>query len=307
MDSRFLKSLIAVIDSGSIAEAARLEHLTAAAISQRIKALEIELNVELLCRNGPSAKATEACLRILPRARQIVAEVASLKADIQNAELASTLRLGLIPSQLSAGFLNKIDRLHQKFPFTRVSLSQNTSRLLYASLVKGELDAVIIEEPDFELPKTIKAFLLRREPLVLLSKEPPQGDLDDYLRSHRYIEYLPDPFIANIAEQYLSSKQLQLKSSCDTGSLQAIKMMVADGGGVSLVPRWQDLDELGDDCVMTTIPDINLARNIVLLVAKSYGKPDLFEQLHLLLRTEQTQAEPTQPERCTMQVRLAVA
>lgn len=290
MDSRFLKSLIAVIDSGSIAEAARLEHLTAAAISQRIKALEIELNLELLCRSGSSAKATEACLRILPRARQIVSEVAALKADIQSAELASTLRLGLIPSQLSAGFLNKIDGLHQEFPLTRVSLSQNTSRLLYASLNKGELDAIIIEEPDFELPKNIDAFLLRHEPLVLLSKEAPRDDIDSCLRSHRYIEYLPDPFIANIAAQYLASKQLQLKSSCDTGSLQAIKMMVADGGGVSLVPRWQGLEEACEECVMTLIPNVDLARNIVLLVAKAYGKLELFGHLHQLLKSEQVQA-----------------
>lgn len=283
MDSRFLKSLITVIDHGSIAEAARLEHLTAAAISQRIKALEIELNLELLCRSGTCAKPTEACLRILPRARQIVAEVAALKSEIECAELASTLRLGLIPSQLSAGFLGKMDALHQEFPSTRVSLSQNTSRLLYASLNKGELDAIIIEEPDFDIPKSMAAFLLRREPLVLLSKETPSVNIDSCLRSHRYIEYLPDPFIANIAAQYLERKQISLKSSCDTGSLQAIKIMVADGGGVSLVPLWLGLEEAGTGCVVTSIPDSDLARNIVLLVNRSYGKPELFQRLQQLI------------------------
>jgi len=43
LDSRYLKSLIKVIDCGSIADAARAEHLTAAAISQRIFALEKNL------------------------------------------------------------------------------------------------------------------------------------------------------------------------------------------------------------------------------------------------------------------------
>jgi len=38
LETRYLKSLIAVVDSGSIADAARAEHLTAAAVGQRVQA-----------------------------------------------------------------------------------------------------------------------------------------------------------------------------------------------------------------------------------------------------------------------------
>ncbi|MBN3728046.1 LysR family transcriptional regulator, partial [Burkholderia sp. Ac-20379] len=50
METRYLKSLLAVVDSGSIADAARVEHLTAAAIGQRVQALERELGFALLSR-----------------------------------------------------------------------------------------------------------------------------------------------------------------------------------------------------------------------------------------------------------------
>ena len=78
MDTRYLKSLIAVVDCGSIARAARLENLTAAAVSQRILALERQLGLELLVRIGHEAKPSLACLDLLPRARAIVNEVALL-------------------------------------------------------------------------------------------------------------------------------------------------------------------------------------------------------------------------------------
>jgi DNA-binding transcriptional LysR family regulator len=45
MDIRFLESLIAVVETGSIAGAARLQYLTAAAVSQRIQALEKEIQL----------------------------------------------------------------------------------------------------------------------------------------------------------------------------------------------------------------------------------------------------------------------
>jgi DNA-binding transcriptional LysR family regulator len=44
MDTRFLESLVTVADSGSIAEAARRLNLTPAGVTQRIRALENEID-----------------------------------------------------------------------------------------------------------------------------------------------------------------------------------------------------------------------------------------------------------------------
>ncbi|MFL6719014.1 MAG: LysR family transcriptional regulator, partial [Burkholderiaceae bacterium] len=52
MDTRFLESLVTVVEQGSIAEAARRLNLTPAAITQRIQALERELGTALLMRSG---------------------------------------------------------------------------------------------------------------------------------------------------------------------------------------------------------------------------------------------------------------
>ena len=52
MDIHFLGNLLLVVDTGSMAEAARRVGVTPAAIAQQVQALERELGVPLLVRAG---------------------------------------------------------------------------------------------------------------------------------------------------------------------------------------------------------------------------------------------------------------
>jgi DNA-binding transcriptional LysR family regulator len=60
MESQFLESFVAVIEHGSIAEAARHLDLRPAAISLRIRSLESEFGTPLLHRSGRTMVAIEA-------------------------------------------------------------------------------------------------------------------------------------------------------------------------------------------------------------------------------------------------------
>ncbi|MEK6205629.1 MAG: LysR family transcriptional regulator, partial [Amylibacter sp.] len=50
-----MESLVAVVEGGSISAAARGQGLTATAVSQRIRALEVEFVADLLIRSGHAA------------------------------------------------------------------------------------------------------------------------------------------------------------------------------------------------------------------------------------------------------------
>ena len=82
MDLRFVSSLIAVIDQGSLAEAARHEGITASAISQRVAALEAELRVPLLQRAGRVVQPAPQCRAVLPRLGQMVHLQDRLRIDL---------------------------------------------------------------------------------------------------------------------------------------------------------------------------------------------------------------------------------
>lgn len=90
MDVRFLKSLVAVVETGSIAAAARRENRTAAAISQRVQALERTLGCTLLLRTAHAIRPSDQCLLLLPRIQAIIEQASELQHDLSQDGLTGT-------------------------------------------------------------------------------------------------------------------------------------------------------------------------------------------------------------------------
>ncbi|MBP0597446.1 LysR family transcriptional regulator [Herbaspirillum sp. LeCh32-8] len=282
MDSRYLKSLIAVVESGSIADAARTEGLTAAAVSQRIQALERELEVQLLSRTGHAARATEACLALLPRARRIVAEVAQLADDADDEGLTGTLRIGAISTALTGMLPGVLRTLTEQAPGLRPAIVPGTSRSLYQALLAGEIDAAILVAPPFELPRTLRAQSLRQEELILLARRKLRGDAAALLRQQPYIRYDPSAWGGLPAQRYLDDQGLQPSLLCDLDALETIAMLVADGVGVSLVPRWNGLEKLAAGCRMEAVEAHQAGlyrRDIILLTPLQGARPNMLRLL----------------------------
>lgn len=78
LDPRQCEAVLAVIESGSFEQAAVSLHLTASAVSQRVRALEIFLGTPLVMRTRP-CRATPAGRRLL----QYLQRVQSLEDDLQ--------------------------------------------------------------------------------------------------------------------------------------------------------------------------------------------------------------------------------
>lgn len=93
LDSRQCAALLAVIDSGSFEQAAMLLHLTPSAVSQRVRALEIQLGSPLLVRSRP-CRATHAGQRLLQHLRRVQLLEQDLQADFSG-EQAELLSIGI--------------------------------------------------------------------------------------------------------------------------------------------------------------------------------------------------------------------
>jgi DNA-binding transcriptional LysR family regulator len=104
MDTRFLETLVTVVECGSLAEAARRLNLTASAVAQRIQALETEIGISLLARSGRTVHPATAAVAVLERARTIQREIRDLKSVAASGILSGELRLGVVPSMLT-GFV----------------------------------------------------------------------------------------------------------------------------------------------------------------------------------------------------------
>lgn len=76
MDTAFLANLLLVVDTGSMAEAAR------------------RVGVTLFVRSGRMVIPTEAGHRVIERARGLVADFADLRAHALEGEVTGELRIG---------------------------------------------------------------------------------------------------------------------------------------------------------------------------------------------------------------------
>src|SRR4051812_33817486 len=101
MDTRFLESFLSVVESGSMAEAARRLSLTPAGVAQRLRALEGELGARLVVRAGRNATPTEAGVAVVERARRVLADVRDLAAVAADDGLAGGLRVGAVPTAIT--------------------------------------------------------------------------------------------------------------------------------------------------------------------------------------------------------------
>lgn len=239
MDTRFLETFLLVVDSGSIAEAARKLNVTSAAVAQRMRTLEDEIGFPLIMRNGRTVCATEAGAAISDRVRDFVAQIRDLKTPPGRKVVTGDLRLGAIATAVTGFLPNLLLRLSDHHPDIEVLVTPGASSSLYSQVLAGELDAAIIVDPPFELPKTCSWRQLYAEPLVLLKPRGLYGDdVDHILSTQPFIRYDARSWGGLLVEAYLRKAGLRPKERYELDAPDAIAVLVDRGLGVALVPDW---------------------------------------------------------------------
>ncbi len=292
MDLSFLQSLICIVDSGSMAQAARIQQLTPAALRQRVSALERELSAPLLTRSGHTSLPTQACINLLPRARHMLREWALLQEDIDTSGISGQLKIGAISTALTGLMPKALKALAKQAPKVTPFLKPGSSADLYAALLSEQLDAVLAVAPPFALPKSIHAVRLRREPLVLISAKAstkPITPIKQQFAKELYIRYDAASWGGRFAQQYIADQRLAPRLLCDLDGLEAIALMVAQGLGISLVPQWPGLSDLANKLHITPIAGQKYHRDIVLMVRQPSLQNEKIKLLSSLLK-EQKQA-----------------
>ncbi|OWQ90809.1 LysR family transcriptional regulator [Roseateles aquatilis] len=239
MDTQFLNTFVAVVDHGSMAAAARLLNITPAAVAQQIRTLEREIGAPLIARVGRTVNVTESGSRILQRARDLLRDVADLSAVANDDATAGELRLGAGTNALTGMLPDILARMVERFPRIKVFIKPGYSPDLHRSVENGELDAAIVLQAPFALPKTCDWELLREEPLVVLAPARMAGrDPHELLATEPLIRYDRSQWGGRQADQYLRLVGITPRERFELNALNAIAVMVDRGLGVSLVPDW---------------------------------------------------------------------
>jgi DNA-binding transcriptional LysR family regulator len=284
MDIRYLESLIVVADLGSISKAALAQHLTSAAIGQRIAVLEKHFGVLLLDRSSYKATPTPACLNLLPRARQVVNDFHEMESTVSCIGLSGKFNLGAISTILTGVIPSAMRHLAQVAPGLFLQVKPGTSQSLFNDLDKGEIGAAIICLPP-ELPRGFAVHLLRDEHLVLLSRNAAGRTIREKLERNSYICYDSQSWGGAKAAEYIRDKNIRAEPTYELDALEAIEKLVIQGMGVSLVPHWTGLDLEQENLTANVIKDKKYCRRIVLITRRHDSRTQFVEALLSALRS----------------------
>ena len=240
MDMRFLQSFVAVVERGSIAEAARRLDLAPTTVAQQIRALEDDIGSQLITRAGRTVKATVVGIRIMDRAQALLRDVRDLRSSASDTGLpAGPLRLGATPTALMGLLPPILRRWMQTHPGIPIYIEPGTSAVLLSRVLTGELDAAFLVHPAFDLPKTCAWRLLHEEPLILLTPRAMRvAEPLETVARQPFIRYDRSVVAGKMADDYLRSKGVRPKVQFELDGIEHIAKLVAEGFGVSVLPDW---------------------------------------------------------------------
>lgn len=280
MDTRFLESFVVVATSGSFAEAARRLNLTATAVSQRVRVLEAELGVKLVTRVGRTIRPTEAGAAVCNKAANFLSQLRDLRTIYTDAQVVGELRIGAISTILTGLLPRALAALVKVNPGVEVHITPGSSSDLYHKVLRQELDAALIMQPPFDLPKVCDWVELRREPLLLLTAEEVEAaDTNTILRTHPFIRCDRSTWGGQQIDRYLRDHEIYPDERFELDTLEVIATLVDANLGVALVPDWPSPWPGGLSLRRQVISNSRYARRIGILWTRSGARDRLIKML----------------------------
>jgi len=274
MDTRQLKTLLAIQSHGTFAQAAEVVHLTPSAVSQQIHALEDELRVTLFDRGTRPPSITPDGLQVIEMARDILRREEDTKASLRGDQIAGTLLLGSVRSSALNLLPSAMVQMRQRYPDLKPSLRVSLSSTLISDVAAGRLDAAIVAE-HLGFPSALRWSPFLREPLWLIL--PPGVESSDpleLLNTRPYIRFRSAVPLANLIDTELSRLGVVTNDVAEIDTIGSIVTCVRQGLGISVVPHVA-LQEPGD---------MSIAR-------LPFGSPQVIRQIGIVERTASPRTE----------------
>lgn len=124
MEFRQLRSFVEVVRQGSFTQAAQVRHASQSTISKQVAQLEQSLGVQVLERNGPHVRLTDAGAVVFRRAEEMLRLRRDLLSELDDLSQLNRgeLRLGLPLLGADALFAQRFAEYRRRYPNIAVHL-----------------------------------------------------------------------------------------------------------------------------------------------------------------------------------------
>jgi DNA-binding transcriptional LysR family regulator len=249
MELRQLRYFVAVAHKRHFTQAAEELSLAQPALSQQIQQLERELGVVLFERTSRRVRLTSAGEALLVRAERILAEVEWAQMEMQEYTGLARGRvvLGALQFLEAFRFPALLSRFHTRYPGIEIILREEATERLLELLNTGQLDLTIIQIMDESWPLELTASSIVTERLLteeLVLVVAPNHALAHHqkvtveeLRDEPFVLFKPGSGLRHTIIQSSMAAGFTPRILFESGELGTIRSLVAEGLGVSVLPR----------------------------------------------------------------------
>lgn len=241
-----LRYFAEVVNTGSIKGASESLHVAQPALSQHMRNLEDELNVQLLHRSARGVKPTEAGKQLFIYVQPIMSlvEEAAEKAKSVASEPSGSVTLGL-PSSVSLVLtVPLLERVREELPKVSLRIIQGMSGHILEWLHAGQIEMAMLY--NIEHSTGVKLTPLLREELYLVrpaaADRKPEGLTEKNWRFDKLANeslILPgEPHgLRTLVEEAAKAKSIDLNVCIELDSLSEIKTLVTRGFGSTVLSQ----------------------------------------------------------------------
>ena len=265
-----LRTLVAIADLGSFAEAARVLNLAPPTVSLHIADLESRVGARLLSRTRGRVQPSAIGATLVERARALLADAQQALEDVQRQVqgLAGRVRLGASTGAIAQLLPQALETLNQRHPAIDVQVAVLTSRETLHRLAEGSMEIGLVALPQTAV-KQLRIEPWRRDPVMAFL--PARGQCPDvvtpaWLAAQPLILNDNTTRLSRLTSDWFASDGHQPAPRIQLNYNDAIKSLVAAGYGATLLPH--------EAC--TPLPDSRIAMRPL--------KPLLWRQLGIAHR-----------------------
>jgi LysR family transcriptional regulator, nitrogen assimilation regulatory protein len=281
IDLKQLEFLCQVVSWGSFSKASAILNTAQPGLSRKVKALEEELGIELLYRNGRGVALT-------PSGEQFHAKIVKILADLKEAcseaQAQGTVPKGKVtlgvPTSLSGMIGARVlTTLYDSWPDLKLHVVDGFSGYIHEWLVAGRIDLAVLHEERHA--SNILSEPLFSEDLYLLGRQAPLGQEvrgGELVIPFAQVAKLPlilssaDHGLRRKLDRIAEERTIKLNPKIEVDALIATQELILSGAGYGVLPRASFARELREGTIMAwRIVEPSVSNTMVL--AASLNRP----------------------------------
>jgi DNA-binding transcriptional LysR family regulator len=263
-----LRTLLTVVEFGSFSAAARRLNLSQPAVSLQVRELEARLGLGLIERRGKTAHATAAGHDLLEHVRRLMREEETTLATMRRHREGAVgrVRIGTNGHYLSHYLPPVLRALRAEFPMIEIVATTGTAQDITAQMLLNEVDIGLVTLPVDE--RLFCVTTVRSDPILAVLPasydDIPAKVTPSFASRHPLILEDRRATVASLIGRWLEDGGAASRPAMELDTVEAIRIVVAAGLGISFIDDLPGLRAAGDDIVLRPLdPPLERAMGVV--------------------------------------------